>query len=237
MVSVVLFAVAIFIRRKLEETPEYLEAQSKAAERGEKQKTPIALLLRHHQRPLIVGFLAMTGHNAINYGLAVFAISLMTSPEVGLGRAAALTAVTIGSLVGVFTTPIGGWAADRFGAGKTVAFGSVMGAILAYPILMGLASGNAWTGGLAVAAGYAFVIAFTSGGQGSFLAGLFPPRERFSGIALARELNGAIVAGFTPLILTWLLGLQGTLLLPALYLSACCILSIFAYAIAPRKIH
>lgn len=102
---------------------------------------------------------------------------------------------------------------------------------------MGLSSSNAWTGGLAVAAGYAFVIAFTSGGQGSFLAGLFPPRERFSGIALARELNGAIVAGFTPLILTWLLGLQGTLLLPALYLSACCILSIFACAIAPRKIH
>lgn len=133
MVSVVLFAVAIFIRRKLEETPEYLEAQSKAAERGEKQKTPIALLLRHHQRPLIVGFLAMTGHNAINYGLAVFAISLMTSPEVGLGRAAALTAVTIGSLVGVFTTPIGGWAADRFGAGKTVALGSIMGAIWRIP--------------------------------------------------------------------------------------------------------
>ena len=237
LVSVVLFAVAVFIRRKLEETPEYLEAQTKASERGEKQKIPLALLLRDHQRPLIVGFLAMTGHNAINYGLAVFAISLMTSPDVGLGRTAALTAVTIGSLVGVVTTPVGGWAADRFGAGKTVAFGSIMGAILAYPILMGLSAGSAWTGGIAVAAGYAFVIAFTSGGQGSFLAGLFPPRERFSGIALARELNGALVAGFTPLVLTWLLGLHGTLLLPALYLSACCILSVIACAIAPRKIH
>src|SRR5699024_8666415 len=108
----------------------------------------------------------------------------MTSPDVGLGRTAALTAVTIGSLVGEVTTPMGGWAADRLGAGKTVAFASIMGAILAYPILLGLSAGSAWTGGIAVAAGYAFVIAFTSGGQGSFLAGLSPPRERFSGIAL-----------------------------------------------------
>src|SRR5699024_2976175 len=133
--------------------------------------------------------------------------------------------------------PVGGWAADRFGAGKTVAFGSIMGAILAYPILMGLSAGSAWTGGIAVAAGYAFVIAFTSGGKGSFLAGLFPPRERFSGIALARELNGALVAGFTPLLLTRLLGINVTVLLPALYLSVCCILSVIACAIAPQKTH
>ena len=132
----------------------------------------------------------MTGHNAINYGLAVFAISLMTSPEVGLGRTAALTAVTIGSLVGVFTTPIGGWAADRFGAGKTMAFGSVMGAILAYP--------SSWDWHQAMpgqvascCSGLRFCHRLYLGRTGSFLAGLFPPRERFSGIALARELNGA----------------------------------------------
>lgn len=237
LVSVFLFAVAIFIRRKLEETPEYVAAQKNAAERGERAKTPLAILLRKHRRPLAVGFLAMTGHNAINYALAVFAISLMTSHDVGLSRTAALVAVTLGSLVGVVTTPLGGWAADRFGAGKTVAFGSIVGAIVAYPILEGLSSGSALLGGLAVAVGYALVIAFTSGGQGSFLAGLFPPRERFSGIALARELNGALIAGFTPLILTWLLGIQGSLLLPAVYLSVCCVLSAVAVVLAPKTIH
>src|SRR5699024_7387902 len=101
----------------------------------------------------------------------------------------------------------------------------------------GLSSGSALLGGLAVAAGYALVIAFTSGGQGSFLAGLFPPRERFSGIALARELNGALIAGFIPLILTLLLGFQGALLFPPQHLSVCGVVSAFAVVLARKTIH
>ena len=50
----------------------------------------------------------------------------------------------------------------------------------------------------AIAGGYGLVIALASGSQGAFLAQLFPAAERCSGIAIAREVNGAIVAGLTP---------------------------------------
>ena len=49
LVSVVLFAVAIFIRHKLEET--HSTWKHKQGCRARRSKDSIALLLRHHQRP------------------------------------------------------------------------------------------------------------------------------------------------------------------------------------------
>ncbi|WGH92853.1 hypothetical protein QDX21_11220 [Auritidibacter ignavus] len=89
LVSVVLFALAVFIRQRLEDRPEYLEARDRTEERADRQRVPVSRLFRHHLHGLITGFLMMTGHNAINYTLAVFAISPMTFEHVGLSRPAA----------------------------------------------------------------------------------------------------------------------------------------------------
>ena len=174
----------------------------------------------------MVGFLSITGHNALNYAMAVFALSFLTSASVGLTRPEALGAVTLGSLAGVLATPVGGWAADRFGAGRVLALGSLLGAGYVFVLFAGMASGSAVTAGLAIAGGYAFVIALTSGAQGSFLAGLFPPRQRFSGIGIAREANGAVIAGFTPMVAAWLVGQASGAWWPAAcFVAACCLTS------------
>ena len=133
LASAVLFALAVFIRRRLEETPEYVQAQERAAEHGERDRVPVVELFRRHRRAVLLGFLSVTGHNALNYTMAVYALSLMTSAEVGLDRAAALTAVTVGSLAGVVATPFGGLAADRFGPRIVLAAGSGLGAAVRLP--------------------------------------------------------------------------------------------------------
>ncbi|MDO5493475.1 MAG: MFS transporter [Nesterenkonia sp.] len=229
LASVVLFALAVFIRRHLEETPEYVEALTKARERGERQKVPAAELLRTQKRPLFLGFLAMTGHNALNYAMAVFALSLMTSEAVGLERSSALAAVTIGTLFGVVGTPFGGWASDRIGARRVFGIGSALGVVFAFPLFSALAGGDAFIAGLMISLGYGIVIAMTAGGQGAFLAGLFPARERYSGIAMTRELNGAIVAGLTPLTLAWIIELfDGAVIAAAIVVSVGCLISALA---------
>lgn len=235
LISAVLFALAVFIRRRLEETPEYVEAMSKRME-AEKQRVPVVELWRKHARSVITAFMAVTGHNCLNYAMAVFAIGFMVSPAVGLDRSSALAAVTIGTLFGVVTTPVGGLLADRFGSGKILATGCFLGAIYAFPFMKALASGSALTAGIAIAFGYGVVIAMTSGAQGSYLAGLFPAAERFSGIALAREANGAVVAGFTPLMLTAILrATDGSIYAAATAIAICLILSLIAIAIGTRS--
>ena len=130
---------------------------------------------------------------------------------------------------------MGGWLADRFGASKVLAAGNISGVLLAFPVFWMLSTDQFVLGLLAVAAGYALIIPCTSGAQGAFLTELFPVKVRFSGIAIARELNGALVAGLSPLIAAALLELgNGSITLPATYLAACCLSSVIAIYLGTR---
>ena len=232
LASAVLFFVALFIRAKLEETPEYRQA-SEHADEARKRKLPVMELMRKDPVAVLIGFFSITGHNALNYIMAVFAIGLMASPAVGMSRPEALLAVTVGSLAGVVATPAGGWLADRLGAGRVLAIGSAAGALFAFPLFAALTSGSVAVATATIAVGYGVVIAMTSGAQGAFLTNLFPPERRFSGVGLARELNGAIVAGLSPLIAGALIAAaQGSTWSAALFLAACCASSVIAVLLA-----
>jgi nitrate/nitrite transporter NarK len=233
LVSAVLFFLALYIRNRLEETPEYSAAVQKAAMERRKTKLPLRDVLAKDWRQVLVGFFSITGHNAMNYILAVYALTLMTSPLVGLEKPAALLAVTLGSLVSVGLTPLGGWFSDRFGAPRVLLFGSLMGAALAYPIFALLTAGNFTLAFTAIALGYGLVIPATSGAQGAFLTNLFPAQRRLTGIGLARETNGALVAGFSPLVAAALVAAaDGQTHLAAGYLLACCLASAIAVMIS-----
>lgn len=58
LASAVLFALAVFIRAKLEESPEYEAALARARQQGQGRKVQ---LLRHHTRAVLAGFFALTG--------------------------------------------------------------------------------------------------------------------------------------------------------------------------------
>jgi MFS family permease len=235
LVSAALFFLALYIRTRLEETPEYRQAQAARAAGGQR-KVPIAELFRHDRGRVALGFLSITGHNALNYVMAVYAISLMASPAVGLDKPQALLAVTLGSLFGIAGTPVGGWASDRFGPGRVLAAGSALGALFAFPLFQALSSGSFAWATAALAVGYGVVISATSGSQGAFLTSLFPAERRLSGVGLARETNGAIVAGLSPLIAASLTAAAGgAVWAAALYVAGCCALSFGAAALASRR--
>lgn len=232
LASIVLFALALYIRAKLEESPEYRSAMEHDA--ATKRKLPIAELFRTDRAALLVGFLSITGHNALNYIMAAYAISLMTAS--GLAQPQALLAVTLGTLVAVVVTPFAGILSDRFGSARILVFGSVVGALYAYPLFGMLSSGSFWVSLLALAIGYGLIISCTSGSQGAYLTGLFPVDRRFSGIGLTRETNGALVAGLSPLIASALVMLAGgSTWLAALYLALCCAVSAAAVLLHGRR--
>ena len=119
-----------------------------------------------------------------------------------------------------------------------LAAGSLLGALGAFPLFRALASGDTALATVAIGVGYGVVIACTSGAQGAFLAGLFPTAERFSGIALARETNGAVVAGFSPLVAAALITASGGATWgAATFLAACCLSSVLAVALMRSEHH
>ena len=222
LVSALLIFVALYIRKNLDETPEYVAAMERAAERRQEARIPLGELLTKSPREVIFGFLSVTGHNANVYILSAFSLSYMAN-TLGMSRTGSLTAVMIATLVGVVLTPPVGAIADRIGHAKVYLFGAVFVFLFAFPMFALLDTKNIVLATIALSIGYGVGFSGLASAQGAFLAGLFPTRYRFSGIALTRELNSVLIAGPTPFIASALVSAGGGKpTWVVVYLMLCC---------------
>ncbi|MGH6862591.1 MAG: MFS transporter, partial [Phyllobacterium sp.] len=133
LASGLLFFVAFYIRKHLDETPEYVAAMKKADERQHEQKIPLGELLRNSPKEVFFGFLSVTGHNANAYILSAFTLSYMAN-TLGMPSTAGLTAVTVASICGIIGTPLLGALADRVGSAKVYIGGAVFVGLFAFPL-------------------------------------------------------------------------------------------------------
>ncbi|SFJ15842.1 Major Facilitator Superfamily protein [Bosea sp. OK403] len=238
LISGALFLVAFYIRKHLDETPEYVAAMARAEARRHEQRAPLGELFRNSPREVLFGFLSVTGHNANAYILSAFSLSYMIN-TVGMSRTEGLVAVTIGSLFGIVGVPVLGALADRIGSAKVYAGGALFMMFFAYPLFWMFDKHSVLWSTVGIALGYGIGFGAMAGAQGAFLTNLFPTRYRFSGLAMSRELNGVLVAGPTPLIAASLVAAaDGKPTLVAGYLMACCALTILAVLlIKHRSVH
>ncbi len=225
LTSAVLFAIAIWIRRHLDETPEYVAAMKNAEQQKKDQHIPLRMVIAEHPKALFWGFLAMTGHNANVYILSAFSISYMTN-TLHLPKSTALSAVFISAWCAVFSAPFMGWMADKFGPTKIYVSAALFTAVFAWPLFMFFDTGNLLIITLGMSIGFTLSYGGMAGPQGALLASLFPTRYRFSGVSVSRELNGMLIGGPTPLICTLLVGIaDGSPVYVSAYLMVCCLLS------------
>ncbi|WP_218834884.1 MFS transporter [Rhodococcus sp. ACS1] len=230
--SAILFVLALYIRRRLEETPAYVEAVVKMENGNAENRTPLGELVRCSPRQLIAALLACNGLYVYVYLLNTFSLSYLTT-YTSLSRTQALAAVSIAGLFMLIGSPIGGLAVDRFGAPKVLAFGGLSGIAFAYPMMLALQSGRFVLVVGAMAIANLIIIGACGGSQGSFLANLFPTRYRFSGIAVGREVSGAIVAGTVPMVATALIVVaDGEVWLTSIYIAVISLLSVLAVLVA-----
>ncbi|GAA5174793.1 MFS transporter [Pseudonocardia eucalypti] len=203
LASALIFLVALYIRSRLGETPAFLEVAREEAKRGQ---LPLGQVLRERRKSVALGFLSITGHNANAYVLNTFALSFITG-TLGMSKTVGLTAVVLAAITGIVAAPLFGMLADRVGRRFVFIFGAAFVAVMAFPFFGLLQTRQPVLVALAMMAGYGIGFGAMSGAQGAFLSELFATRYRYTGIATARELNGMLVAGPTPLIATALVGL------------------------------
>ena len=235
LVSGVLFFLALWIRHHLEETPEYLEAVENNVGDTAEKKTPISQLLRQSPKELIAGFFSVSGHNVTNYLLSAFALSYLTV-TVGMPHLEALSAVLVASFFAALAPMLGGLAVDRFGSKRVLIFGSIAGMALSYPLFLSLQTGNPFMAALGLTALGVVAVGATATSTATFLTNIFPTKYRFTGVATAREMNGALVAGPTPLIATALVAAaDGGIGLVVLFVIVACLSSLLAAVFAPSS--
>jgi MFS family permease len=195
LASIVLVAVAVWIRVSIEETPEFVSA---ARHEGVARVPSWELITRAPGRTL-TGVAAYLVGNAGFFLFTTFMISYVTR-TLGLSRDVILTALTWGAVAEIVVVLFAGWLGTRIGPARVALIGYVLFLLSVFPIfwLVDTRQPGAITLAMVLALGPG---SMAYGVIGAVLDKLFPVHLKYSGLALSGNLS-AVIAGFMPALAT-----------------------------------
>ncbi|MEO6200545.1 MAG: MFS transporter [Cryobacterium sp.] len=197
-----LLLVALYIRLQVEESPIFKEL----VQLEERAKIPALDVFRLAWGRLLVAVAAaMLGVGGF-YIMTTFVISY-GSTTLGLDRGLMVNATVVAAVVQIGVVLLVGRISERFGPGRMTFWGGLATAAGAFPLFWLIDTRNPGAIILAVTLGIALV-SMAYAVTGALLTELFPPRLRYSGVALGYNIAGAL-SGFLPLIAVALLGATG----------------------------
>ncbi|HJQ88555.1 MAG TPA: MFS transporter [Propionibacteriaceae bacterium] len=225
--SVVLVAVGLWIRIRVSDAEEFLQAR----QQGVTVRRPVALVLRRHWRAVLLGT-AVTFVCHAAYILTSFLPAYATT-VLGVDDDAALTSLMVASGASIGVLWLLARRVDRHDRRWFAAAGGLFSALWIYPAfaLAGWAGGNGLILGVTVGLSvlmvqYAVVPAL--------LAERFPVEMRYSGISLCFQLSAIIGGGALPILASWLVKSAGGSYAPAAALMAVAGLITAAAALGTR---
>ncbi|MGQ4270077.1 MFS transporter [Nocardiopsis changdeensis] len=193
-----LLLVAVYIRRKVEESPVFEEMERQEA----RSKVPAVDVFRKAWGRLLIAIAsALLGVGGF-YVMTTFAISYGTG-TLGLERGLMVNATLVAAVAQIGVILVFGRLAERIGPGRVTLWGGVATAAIAFPVFWMIDTRSPVLVVLAVAAGVA-ILSIAYAVSGALLTELFPAHLRYSGVALAYNLAGAL-SGFLPFAATALL--------------------------------
>lgn len=228
LLTVPLALVGLFIRLKVEETPEYraLEAMDTVP------ASPVAEVFKRNTPQFFQTVGIETFMNCTFYVVLVY---LMTYQEevVGLKGDQASLLSTVASLTAVAIIPIAGCVSDKYGRKPVMFVAAILMILSAVPMFLLMRVGG-WFGPFAATATLAGILALILGTHSAAVAELFPTRTRQSGLSMAYSVAGALFAGTLPYVNTWLISVTHDPLVPAYTLMAVALVGIVTLMTMPE---
>ncbi|CEA09382.1 Proline/betaine transporter [Arthrobacter saudimassiliensis] len=217
-------AIGLYLRSRLEDTPVFRELQDNdGIEAG--AGTALKDLVAHYARPM----LAMTGLvialNVTNYTLLSYMPTYLEG-QIGLSANGALTLILIGQVVMAALLPFAGRLSDRFG--RKPLWWASLGGLFVAAVPMYLLIGTGFTGALIGFAvlGVLYVLQLST--ISATFPAMFPTQVRFAGFAVTYNLATALFGGTAPAANEALINATGSLLVPAFYMMAACLVGMLA---------
>ncbi|WP_374291285.1 MFS transporter [Desulfovibrio desulfuricans] len=204
LISVVLIAIALYVRTHILETPEFRKAEAKG--HTSKKALPIVTVCKNYPGNIALGVGARWIDGVFFNVLAVFSITYLVQ-QIHTSRTEALTAVMIAALIMCPFILIAGRLADRFGRGNIYGLASLACGISVFPSfwLMQSSGGNMFLVGLAIAIPLSIFYAGVFGPEAALFSDLFPAEVRYTGISIVYQFPGFLVAGIVPGVCTALI--------------------------------
>ncbi|MEW2570613.1 MFS transporter [Streptomyces sp. NPDC047070] len=235
LASVVIFGVALFIRSRIEETPDFIEAKKAIADKHEEKKAarkiPVVQALRERPRHLIVGLLCGSGLNVAGYLVNTFSLSYLKN-TLDVSATTATVGVVVAMASSIIAVPLFGRLSDRVGRMPVLAGGAIFTACYIPPYFLLLQTRQPVLIVLAMTIAYGVGQSAMLGSQSAFLSELFETRYRFTAIAFSRELNVMVLGGTTPFIATALVAVADGPWLVVAFVIICQVLTLLALVMA-----
>ncbi len=224
--------VALWLRVKMEETPGFLRQQKQ-----QQQYPQPTANVGQTLKAILTGIGRLMVWSAAGYTyLVIMPAYLQSSLHTGFHQA--LLIAVISNIGFAITILPAGMLSDKWGRRNVMVMAAVLLLILALPLLKIL---QAESSTLLVKA----LVVLVAGGLVGMLAGpgpamlseMFPTKVRYTGLGLAYSLSNAIFSGCAGLTITGLIKQTGNLDIPAYYVMATAVVSIFALMTLKKNDH
>lgn len=202
LLSAVIVFVGLIIRRKVQETPAFEQAQ----DRNSIVKAPIRIAVKENGRDMLRVY-GMSLANSVTTTTLTFGATFATSQAYGIGMQPStyLWITVVANLVAVTLIPFIGNLSDRVGRRPVIFFGIVGSSLLIIPYLKFVAAGNSLMAIVIAVVMFGIIYQGFNAVFPSYFLELFPTRTRVTGFAVAQNLGIATTA-FLPSIYAALAG-------------------------------
>ncbi len=217
--------VGLYIRRRLDETPEYVEI--------EPTRTPVRDVLREHPIEVLLAMGAAVISNSSAY--IILYIPTYAMKELHLPQVTGFIATLVGAVILGVASPFAGHLSDKFGRNGILTGTAWLFFLTTFPVFYLMVAYPSLATAILAAGWLSLVKAGYSGVLPSQLAELFPTAIRGIGVSLSFAIAVTIFGGFTPFVATGLIAVTGNSLSPSFYIMFTAALSIIALAFVQRR--
>jgi MFS family permease len=220
-----LLPLLLFLRRSLEETPEFLA-------RPRSRASDIVRMLFANWRVVLLGMMMSTMTTVCFYLVTAYTPTYASS-VLHLAATGNLVVTLCVGACNFLVLPLSGALSDRIGRRPILIACTVIALLTAYPALLWLVSAPSFTRLLIVELWFSLFYATYNGAMAVFLTEIMPVEVRTSGFSLAYSSATAIFGGFTPAICTYLIHVTGNRAVPGLWLSFAAVCGLSAALAVP----
>jgi MFS transporter, MHS family, proline/betaine transporter len=215
--------VGFYIRRHIDESPEFVRAQAQRAT----TKLPIRDVFATHGRAIVAGLGIVIVGTSTNYGWFVY-LPVNVAEQLKIPFGDAMFGTMLCSTILFLLCPVTGALADRFGVRRVFLAGVIGYGLMGPPLVGWLLAAPSIERLLLTQLLCTLPISLIWGPTPGFLVGLFPVAVRSTGMSLCYNCGVLLFGGMAPFLLTLLTKLTGSTMVLAYYILLAAALSLAA---------
>ncbi|WP_020672789.1 MFS transporter [Amycolatopsis nigrescens] len=234
LIGVLVLVLAWFIHTRVEETPEFRQAEAKfAAEQSGRATSPLRLILRGHLGTVLLAGGSFAVNTATFYILITGTLDY-TTRHLGMARGPVLATTLLVSCTQLAIIPLAAALSDRIGRIRIYAAGAVGLLLWAVPMFLLIDTKSLVALAIGSFVGSVF-LSIMYGPQAALFAELFTPKMRYTGASLGYQLSAVVGGGLAPFIMVLLLESTGTSMAVSGYIMLLAIVALASIAVLAKR--